>query len=177
MALVIERVSHQALTDGSNADSYHSHAGGGSSFDSYPGAFRDTGSTNLTQTVATIGLDAEILDPDGNYSLSGGEITVTNAGYYHISYNLPVNDDGSAGTSRGRVFAWVEEDSGGFAAIVQSRAQDYHRETSGGSGLSGSFDCQLTANVTIRLRGQVSSTVDVSTESGEAALSIHRIRE
>lgn len=139
-----------------------------------PGSFRDTGSTNIINTASTtVGLDAEILDPEGNYSLAAGVVTVTTAGYYSISYSLPVNEDGTTGATRTRVFAWVGLN--GTTAIVQSRSQCYIREASGGAGVSASFVAQLSASDTIQIEVQTQANTDCSTETGEAQLSIFRV--
>jgi len=141
-----------------------------------PACYTHSGSTNITSTAAVCAFDTETLDPEGAYSVSAGVITVDEAGYYSISYSVPINDDGTTGGIRARMFGYVERNTGGgYSTITQSRAQDYAREDSGGEGISASFVAQLTAGDLIRLMLDQSGTVDVSTESGEAQLSIFRI--
>ena len=160
-----------------SAWNYLNATGGGSSFESYPACYTHSGSTNITNSAATVALDTETLDPASGHSISAGVITVSNAGEYHISYSVPVNDDGSTGGTRARVYCWVERNTGGgYSAITQSRGQDYAREASGGEGVSAAFIATLTAGDLIRLQIQQSGTTDVSTESGEAQLSLHRVR-
>lgn len=162
-------------TDGTGVTTWQAIVEG---VEALPGSFTETGSTNITTTAATVGLDNEELDPDGNYAIAAGEITVTTGGYFDVSFNIPVNDDSTGGATRGAVQAFVERDqgTGTWVLIPQSQAQDYHREASGGSGLGGSFVAQLADGEAIRLRVVVSSTTDISTEVGESSLSLHRIR-
>jgi hypothetical protein len=154
-------------------------SGGGSSLTTAPAAFEATGSTNITSTATTVVLNTEVFDPDTNYSNSLGEITCTLSGYYHISVNIPVNDDGTAGGTRARVFAYLQKDggTGTWATVNHIRGQDYHREASGGSGLGLSGIVSLSAGEAIRVLVDQSGTTDVSTESGEASLNIHRVRD
>lgn len=149
---------------------------GGSSLDAAPAVFTASGSTNINTAAATMGLDTVTLS-DGNYTLASNEIEVTAAGTYHIDYSVPVNDDGSGGASRGAVFCFVEEDQGTdtWITVTQSRGQDYARETSQGEGVNGGFLMAITAGEEIRLRCQISSSTDVSSESGQSQLSIYRV--
>ena len=153
-------------------------AGTDNSITPAPAAFQATGSTNITTTAATIVLNTEVFDPDNNYSNSLGEITCTLSGYYNVSVNVPINDDGSTGTTRGRVYGWLEQDqtTSTWISVDNIRGQVYERELSGGTGLHMGGIVYLSAGEAIRARIQVSSSVDVSTESGEASLNIHRIR-
>ncbi|MEM7416792.1 MAG: hypothetical protein AAF389_14900 [Gemmatimonadota bacterium] len=176
-----EEFEVRALLAGSgitiSEDGTLSASGGGGGLTTYPAVFRESASTNITNAAGTVALDTETLDPDNGHSIASNEITVDNAGYYRISYSVPVNDDGSSGATRSRIFAWVERDTGGgYSVIAQSRGQDYAREASGGEGVNASFVCELTAGDTIRLRIQASSTTDVSTESGQAQMSLNRLR-
>lgn len=153
-------------------------AGTDNSPTSAPAAYTLSTSHNITTTVSTIPFDTEEFDPDTNYSNSSGEITATLAGYYHVDINVPVNDDGSSGATRGRVFIVLQRDQGTSTWIDVSniRGQDYHREASGGSGVHAAGIVQLAASEVIRVRIDVSSSTDVSTETGEASINIHRIR-
>ena len=144
-----------------------------------PGGFEITGSQNLSTTEATLVFDSEGFDPDSNYALSSGAVTVTDAGYYHVSLNMPINDDGSGGATRSRAFVFIQRDQGSGTWVEPAppiRGQDYLRETSGGSGLSASGIISLSAGEVVRWRADVSGTTDVSTETGETAFFIHRIR-
>lgn len=154
-------------------------AGTDNSPTSAPAAYTYSGSHNITTTVSTIPFDTEEFDPDSNYANSSGEITATLAGYYHVSINIPVNDDGTSGATRGRVFIVLQRDQGTstWVDVDNIRGQDYHRESSGGSGVHASGIVQLSASEVIRVRIDVSSSTDVSTESGQASINIHRVRE
>ncbi len=159
--------------------STHTHAGGGGGVTASPAAFELSGSHNITTTESTIPFDTEVFDPDTNYSNASGEITVTAAGYYSVAVNVPINDDGSGGTTRGRVFGFLQKDAttSTWATVNHIRGQVYEREASGGTGFHAGGIVSLLANEVIRFRVDVSSTVDVSTESGQASLNIHKIRD
>ena len=151
----------------------------GSGVDAKPAGFEITGSQNLSTTEATLVFDSEAFDPDANYALSSGEVTVTDAGYYLVSLNMPINDDGSGGATRSRAFAFIQRDQGSGTWIEPAppiRGQDYQRETSGGGGLSAAGIISLSAGEVVRWRADVSDSTDVSTETGETAFFIHRIR-
>ena len=147
---------------------------GGGGIDAAPAVFTTSGSTNITNSAATIALDTQTIS-DSNYTLTANEIDVSATGVYHIDYSVPVNDDGSSGATRSRVFCWVELNTGSWAAITQSRGQDYAREASGGEGVNAGFLASISTGNDIRLRCQASSTTDVSSESGESQLSIFRV--
>ena len=146
---------------------------------SRPAVYTHSGSTNISNTVdTTVAYNTEQFDPQAGYTVSAGVITIAVAGYYHVDYNIPINDDGTSGTTRGRQYAWAELNpaSAGYALVPGSRSQDYAREASGGEGVSGSFIANvLNDGDLLRIQIRSSSTVDTSTESGEAGLSIHRV--
>lgn len=146
-----------------------------------PAVFMDTGTQNITQLATTVGFNSEILDGGNNAALSGvndGHILLTAAGYYRVSYSIPINEVNNTGDARNRVFAVMEtDDNDAFSSpttVAQSRAQVYTREDSGGSGLSASFIFEHTAEEYIRLRLQQSSTynTNISTESNQSQISI-----
>lgn len=141
-------------------------------------SFTSSGSTDIVSTADTVvDLDEEYI-ANTAYQLSAGVITCAVAGIYHVSYSLPVNDDGSTGAQRCRVMAWLERNPGGvgsFSVLKNSHAQDYAREASGGAGLSTAFQVVITEGDELRLMVRSSSTTDISTESGEAQLSLFRI--
>lgn len=151
----------------------------GAGVSAMPFSYTQSGSTNITTTAATIAFDTEEFDPDANASVSSGEVTISTAGYCSVSFNVPVNADGSSGATRGRVFAWLERDQvGGSWVVVDTvRAQTYAREASGGQGVNASGLALLSDGEKIRVRIQCSSSTDVSTESGESSLNVHRVRE
>jgi len=142
-----------------------------------PSVYMDTGTQNVNQTEATLGFNSEVLDPASNASsTTDGHIRLAAGGYYRISYSIPINDDGSTGGDRTRVFTFMQvDDNNSFTSpttVAQSRAQVYTRENSGGSGLSSSFIYQHTANDYIRLRIDAEGTTDISTESNQSQISI-----
>lgn len=141
-----------------------------------PGCFTHSGSTNIVDTADTVvGLDTETI-AHADYTLAAGVITVATGGCFCCMYSIPVNDDGSTGAQRCRVYAWLEQDSGGgYQTVVQSHAQDYARETSGGQGVSTGFLVDIGDGDDIRLMVRASTTTDISTESGQAQLSIFRV--
>ena len=70
-----------------------------------PAVFTYSTSQDITTTEATLNLDTEELDPDGNYANSSGEITVTTGGYFYVQVNIPIEDDGTSGGTRATAFA------------------------------------------------------------------------
>ncbi len=142
-----------------------------------PGAFSATISTNITTTAATVDINNEIHDPDNNYAIAAGEITVTEAGYYDISFNCAIDDDSTTGATRSRITGFIEVDNGGgFTALPQSYTAVYAREASDGQGLGASCIAELNAGAVVRFRIVSSLTTDTSTRANEVGLSIHRVR-
>ena len=154
------------------------NSGGGSTTASVkPVVYMDTGTQNVSQTEATVGFNSEVMDPDGNASMTtDGHIRLAAAGIYRISYSIPINDDSSSFSDRTRVFGFMQvDDNNSFSSpttVAQSRAQVYTREASGGSGISTSFLYEHTANDYIRIRIDAQNNTDISTESGQAQISI-----
>lgn len=150
----------------------------GSAVEAYPAVYTHSGSTDITNTAATVGFDTETLDSDGVHSIASSEITIGGGnGVWLVAYSVPINDDGNTGNVRDAVFSWVERDTGGgFTTITQSRAQAYLREDSGGEGIGAAFICELDSGDDIRLRIQQTGTTDVSTETGQAQISLSRVR-
>tara|TARA_B100001094_G_scaffold333280_1_gene410232 strand:+ start:13495 stop:19752 length:6258 start_codon:yes stop_codon:yes gene_type:complete len=160
------------------------NAGGGSSAESdgsKPVVYMDSGNTDVDLTERTIPFDTEVLDPSGNASKGAdGHIRIVDAGYYEVSYSLPINDDGSTGADRTRIFAFAQTASNdsfssNLTTITQSRSQVYTREASGGSGLSASFIYQHTANDYIRIRIDAQQNTNISTEVNQSQISIRKL--
>ena len=158
--------------------------GGGSSAESdgsKPVVYMDSGFTDVNQTERTIPFDTEVLDPSGNASKgTDGHIRIADAGYYEVSYSLPINDDGSTLSDRTRVFAFAQTASNdsfssNLTTIAQSRSQVYTREASGGSGLSASFIYEHTANDYIRIRIDAQNNTNISTEVNQSQISIRKL--
>ena len=169
-------------TDGAGNLSFATVSGGGSSGSngSKPAVFMDSGNTNLDQTERTIPFDTEVLDPSSNYSLgSDGHIRITEAGFYEVSYSIPINDDSTNLADRTRVFAFAQTSSAdafsSTTTIAQSRAQVYTREASGGSGLSATFIYEHTANDYIRIRIDQENNTNLSTETNQSQISIRKL--
>jgi hypothetical protein len=144
-----------------------------------PACFMESGSTNITSTAATVAL-ATVAVEHANYYLESNAIVIATPGRYHIDYSVPVNDDSAAGDTHNKVYCFVELDpSDGYAVIPQSRGQDHAREDSGGEGVNGGFICEIPlpskTRPKIRLRIQQSGTTDISTETGQAQLSIMKV--
>ena len=151
--------------------------GGGGISTLAPALFSASGSTNITTTDATVGLDTEDIDADGSYSIASNEITVSaGTGTYQISYTIPVDEDGTAGSTRGTLDSYMEVDSGGgYSTIAQSRQRDYIRETTDGAGLSSCFIASLTNGDKLRLRIGISAGTDCSTVAGATQVSILKV--
>jgi len=143
--------------------------------------YMDSGNTDVTQTERTIPFDTEVLDPSGNASKgTDGHIRIIDAGYYEVSYSLPINDDSSNLSDRTRVFAFAQTASNdsfssNLTTIAQSRSQVYTREASGGSGLSASFIYEHTANDYIRIRIDQQNNTNISTEVNQSQISIRKL--
>ena len=142
------------------------------------GAYSYSGSTNITATAAAVAFDTGEVT-DSNITLNGdGSLTLAVGGIYQVSVNLPVNDDGSAGGVRSRVFAYCESDPAGgtsYSALNNLRGQDYARETSGGQGVNFAGIIDAAAGERVRVMIDQSGTTDISTETGEASINIVRI--
>ena len=173
-------------TNGSGSLSFTTVSGGSSSTTggSKPVVYVDAGNTNVTTSETTIPFDTEVLDPSGNATLStalggDGTIRLAAAGYYEISYSIPINDDeenGGGSPDRTRIFAFMQTDDNenwtSPTTVTQSRSQVYTREASGGSGLSTSFIYEHTANDYIRIRIDQQKGTNISTETGQSQISI-----
>lgn len=153
-------------------------SGGGGGINANIGIYRVSGSHNITTSATTVAFDTEDSDPDSVYSVSSGEITVGEAGWYHVDINIPVNDDGSSGATRTRCYAWLQKDAttGTWTDVNNIRGQDYQRESNGGgSGVNCSGLVQLLEDEVIRVRIQQQLNTDTSTESGQASINIFRV--
>lgn len=126
---------------------------------------RNSSSSNITGSASTMDLSV-VVEADNNVSLASNEITFNASGTGMISYTLPVNDDGTAGASRGQLRAYLEVDTGsGYSIINTSISATYHRESSGGSGVSAACALTWSAGDKVRLRALCSPTPDVSQEN------------
>jgi len=166
--VVASKISIESLTPAAAA-TLESGDASAIGFDSIPAVFMEPGATPITNAPDTIPLTNEVEDPAGAWA----GLIVPAAGTYQVSYSVPVSDLGTGPGTRARIFAWVEANT---LLIAQSRSQDYAREASGGEGLGGSFVATLAASAVLRLRIQQSAALPLETETGQAQLSIHRIR-
>ena len=144
-----------------------------------PSVFMDTGTQTITTLESTVGFNSEVLDPASNAALTStdGHIQLGAAGYYRISYTIPINDQGSiSAQDRTMVFCFMQtDDNDAFSSptlVNQSRAQTYTREASGGSGLSTSFIYQHASEDYIRLRIDLEQELNVGFETNTAQISI-----
>lgn len=168
-------------TDGSGNLSWASS----STFNSEPALFMHTSSHNITTTISTIPFNSQIFDPSNNCTVftgtAAGHIRINDAGYYLISYSIPINDDNTTiEADRTRVFTVMETASNSafttnLATVDQSRAQVYTREASGGSGLSTTFLYEHTAGQYIRIRIDAQNNTNISTESNQSQISIVKV--
>ena len=141
-----------------------------------PGQFRSGTGVNITTTEATMDLNSEIFDPDTNYSLATDVITVTDAGYYLISYQLAISIDGTGGATNGTTTARMTL-NGTTTEMVGSQAQTYVTENNTRDfGISNTFMYNLAASDTIQLRCVCSSTTDQSQTNSETYVNIMKIR-
>ena len=137
----------------------------------------------VNTSAVTIPFNNEILDPSNNASsTTTGHIRLAHAGYYKVSYSVPIEDDAPSGDSnpdRTRIFTFMEtDDNDSFSSattVAQSRSQVYTRENSGGSGLSTTFIYQHTLNDYIRIRVQKERGTSISTEDNQSQISIEYI--
>lgn len=142
------------------------HVNGGGSVDMKPYCATGSG-TDVTTTEATVALTVEQIT-DANYSLSGNEITISEAGTYNVSYAIELDDDGTEGGTRRRVNAHMHLDG---VLIVQSQNAVYTRESSGGSGISNAFNVTVAADEVLRLRVKADATApDQSVESAQVSI-------
>jgi len=157
---------------------YANSTAGDGGFLQVAGAYSNSGSTNITATAAAVVYDTTEVS-DSNITLNGdGSLTLAVGGIYQVSVNLPVNDDGSAGGVRSRVFAYAQSDPTGgttYATLNNLRGQDYARETSGGQGVNFAGIIDAAAGERVRVMIDQSGTTDISTETGEASINIARI--
>jgi hypothetical protein len=169
----------ETLTDGSNADALHTHAGVGA-VDLKPYMVIDTtGNTAIISASTGIILDSEEV-ADANYSLASNEITISTAGTYWVSYTVSYEILNTSGGDRGSVQAWVEDDdSGSYVACPGSYSYDYHREAASqpGSSCTASFILVL-ANTSkkIRLRAyRIFGSTNVDTIANHSHLAIFKM--
>lgn len=137
------------------ADANYSGGGGGGT--AYYLQVIGSGTQNLSQGSAgaiTIDLDTSQLASSGSDFTVGstGEITVTNAGKYFISYS--VDSEQISGGQRVISTGFIEVDSSGsFAEVSGSKAHDYSRNTSTEEAtLYGSSIVSLSAGDKVRVR-------------------------
>jgi hypothetical protein len=130
----------QVLCKDSNAD-YDTHwidpQSGGSS-DLKPFSITGGGSNILAAITQQVLSSVEV--SNSNYIAVANSITVTAPGVYLVMYNILIDEDSTAGGTRGRVTAHMKN---GAAAIPNSYSGVYTREASGGTGLGASFLTQL----------------------------------
>lgn len=130
------------------------------------GTITGSGGSALTATLSTEQVT------NANYSLSSNQITVTDAGTYQISYAVETVDVDATGGPRDQFQAWIEADS---VEITQSRAGDYHREQSGGGGISNSFICSLSALDVLELKLQGTTATPPNSTQGLTQISILKV--
>lgn len=120
--------------------------GSGGSADLKP--FCVTGSASDIAAAVTQQALSTVQVSNSNYAVALNNITLTAAGTYLISYEVQVDEDGTAGGTRGRVTSYM---TAGGTAIEQSYSSVYVREASGGTGLGATFLVTLTAGAVLAL--------------------------
>lgn len=141
-----------------------------------PGRFRASAALNLSTSFQTVSMDIEDFDPEENYAVSGGEITVYEAGYYQIGYYIPALEQSTAGATRGRIAAAIElNGTGSWVTEPGSGASDYARELSGGQGVNAAPLIYIDAGETVRLIVKATSSIDLEVPAGAATISFVRI--
>lgn len=178
-AVAVGTATHVLTSNGAGAAPTFQAAAGGSSFNKNIGMFTRTSSQNITTSSATISWNTEDADPDGNWANSSGVLTSTDAGWYHIDVNVPMNDDGATGGTRTRANLWIEQD-GGTGTWVEAgvRTATYVRESAGGgTGISVGGMFELSAGEAIRARIRQNVNTDTSTVADETTLNLFRVSE
>lgn len=154
---------------------------GSGAFTTYPGFFFDTtGNQTLDTTDRVVNIDTEQLDPDGGYTLASDQITIANAGYYHITYGIVMECASTSGDARGTLNVWIERDSGGgMAKITGSDAGLYVRELAANysqGGTSKTIILQIAAGDKIEMHAQVEGgTTDTETLPDGSFISLFRV--
>lgn len=139
-------------------------------------AYDATGNTVITGTPAQLILDT-VAVADAGYTLAANQVTINNAGTYLISWASSYNITDTAGGTRGSVDGWVELNSGaGFNPIIGSYCRVYHREASGGSGISCAFIEAFASGDILRVMlDRIYSTTNIDTVANQSSLSILKV--
>ena len=141
------------------------------------------GGVVVSTTPATLLFNTVSINDTG-YSLSSGEITISDTGLYEISYTVVTDSDGVTGADRGRLQAFLELDSntGSFSTVTGSTTSGYLREqnpniTSYFVGKSVIVNV-TAANSIVRLRyfNSTTNTTATTTSSNQSLMYIIKLR-
>jgi len=141
-----------------------------------------TGDQTIDGTEATLNLDTELIS-NGNYSLSGDHITITDAGTYHISYTMMWDTTNNAGDSGHLVETHCEKITAGptYTNIPASYDRNYAVESGTGNaaGACGAgFLAEFSAGDGVRVRmDRVLGTTNIDTTQNKSQLSIMKVSD
>ncbi len=172
--------SNMTITTDASADSVTFAASGGGSvvtpgtayFDAYLNSDVTVGSA-----TATVAFDAIRQNVGSAFSLSSGEITISEAGTYCVMYQVTLGQTGTSSRTEGETDLQKKAAGGSFANVDGTDARYYIRnssqdETTG----SASAILTITANDVLKvLAGRVSGSGSVIARAGRSRITIFRI--
>jgi len=172
MTIQSEPGAHADLVGGSET-TLHSHAGG--SADLKPWCAIDNAGNQAITTDTHLNLNS-VQHANSGYTLASNEIEINQDGDYLIMYSICYDITNTSGSTRGCVDGWLEEDSGGYAAVPGSYSRVYHREAAGGSGLSGQAIISLSDGDKVRLMAtRAIYTTNLDTVANQVSVSILKV--
>ena len=171
--------SGHVLTSGGTgvAPTFQAAAGGG--VDTLPGQFRGVSNQNISTTTLTVDFQTEVYDPDSNYSVTSDVITISEAGYYWVSYGVFTRVASGGGNTRATVTTKCTL-NGTTTDIIGSYASGYMNETNNpvnGPTCSTSFIYLFDADDTIRIRAWLNQNLDLDTDADKCNISFIKIRD
>lgn len=144
-------------------------------------AYDSVGGVMISMTPQTLDFNTTVLSDPG-YSISSGEITVSNTGVYQVSFCLVLESDGLAGTTRGKLMGRIELDDGsGYVIVPGSLTSNYIREQSPNLTsymVTKTIPIEITIpNSKIKITFLNSTTTTVcETEAGASTIYITKLR-
>ena len=143
---------------------------------SKPGVFRGSTNQSLSTGMITVDLVTELEDPDSNYSLASDIITIADAGYYLVAYQVMASVDTGGGNQRCALKTSITK-NGTATALPGSWGASFVDENST-PDFSAGATCihEFSANDTIRIRANISQNTDASTVAIQSGLSIMKVR-
>ena len=146
-------------------------------------AIDSVGNVPITNgTPATLQYDTTSVN-DSGYSLSSGEVTISETGTYEVYYCIVINSNDATSDDRGRLQGFIEvnPNTGSFSTVAGSITSGYMREQN--PNITSWFIHKTipvvisVANSVLRIRFQNSTTSTQGiTSPGESTLIIKKIR-